>query len=358
MSEPRDRSPASPDRRQRRRGWRAFLTPGWVITAVLSLAFAYVAFTVLAPWQLGKNSDTQKFNHRLEAALEHDPVPASSVMPRDRTPAGEDREWTRVSLQGVFLPDDEVLLRNRPVDTSPAFQVLTPFRTDDGLTVLVNRGWVKPLGGGTGVPDLTAAPATPITVTGYIRKSEALPDTPPITDQGRVQVYGMNTVQIGDLTGLPLASDYVQLDEESVEGRAGGGLTPVPLPTLDSGPYLSYGIQWIAFGIMVPAGLGYFVWAEIRERRRHRDELAAAQVPAAGAGPVGGSEAESSAESGEVRDAGHPPGTSDQAGTAGADGTADTDRAAASREQKLAQRYGQTRNRAFRDRNARDEERF
>ena len=28
---------------------RQFLTPGWVLTAVLAIGFAYLAFTVLAP---------------------------------------------------------------------------------------------------------------------------------------------------------------------------------------------------------------------------------------------------------------------------------------------------------------------
>ena len=44
------------------------------------------------------------------------------------------------------------------------------------------------------------------------------------------------------------------------------------MPKLDRGWHLSYGLQWIAFGIMAPLGLGYFVWAEFRERRRVRDE--------------------------------------------------------------------------------------
>lgn len=49
------------------------------------------------------------------------------------------------------------------------------------------------------------------------------------------------------------------------------------MPQLDSGPHLSYGIQWIAFGIMAPLGLGYFVWAEMRERRREQEEQQALQ---------------------------------------------------------------------------------
>lgn len=332
MSEPADQSSTAPDRRSRRRGWRSFLTPGWVLTTILAVTFAYFAFTVLAPWQLGKNSDTQKFNHRLEAALEHDPVPADTVLKSAGTSAGEDKEWTRVELQGKFLPESEVLLRNRPVKGSPAFQILTPLRTDGGLTVLVNRGWVKPLGGGTGVPQITGAPATTVTVTGYVRKSEALPDTAPIVDQGREQVYGISIAQIAGLTDLPLSGDYVQLDEDSVDGRAGQGLSAIPLPDLDSGPYLSYGIQWIAFGIMVPLGLAYFVWAELTERRRHREEVAAADSAVSAAGDAPAADPAVPVEAPPV--------------------------AEVSRERKLADRYGQSRNRAFHDRNARDEERF
>jgi hypothetical protein len=44
----------------------------------------------------------------------------------------------------------------------------------------------------------------------------------------------------------------------------------IPLPHLDAGPFLSYGIQWIAFGILAPVGLGYFLFSEIRARRNER----------------------------------------------------------------------------------------
>jgi len=341
-----------------------------VLTAVIVVAFAYVAFTVLAPWQLGKNKDTQEFNHRLEAALDEDPVPLRDVEPADRSSAGPEKEWTRVELQGRFLPEDEVLLRNRPVDSSPAFQVLTPFRTDDGQTALVNRGWIPPKEGAD-VPEIPAAPAGEITVNGYIRMSEAPPTSAPITEQGRRQVYGMNTGAIGQLTGLQLTGDYVQLDEVSVKDAttgAGRGLQPIPLPDLESGPYLSYGIQWIAFGIMVPLGLGYFVWAEIRERRRQRAEIAASEAES---GVQSGAESEAESGVGDVAETGSADAGSDRvaaATSAAASGTApaasgdtaggdDRDRVP-STERKLADRYGHSRNRFHERHNARGEERF
>ena len=64
---------------------------------------------------------------------------------------------------------------------------------------------------------------------------------------------------------MPLAGSYVQLVEDQP-----GGLGVIALPHLDAGPFLSYGIQWIAFGIMAPILLGYFVYAEIRQRRREK----------------------------------------------------------------------------------------
>ena len=64
-----------------------------------------------------------------------------------------------------------------------------------------------------------------------------------------------------------------------------GGLGAIGLPRLDPGPFLSYGIQWIAFGILAPIGLGYFVYAEIRARRQESAAAQAAeQTPAAGFG--------------------------------------------------------------------------
>lgn len=274
----------------KRSGWRNFLTPGWVITAILVLAFTYAAFSFLAPWQLGKNQDKNAFNQRLEQSLQTDPAPITDVIPGDGESVGVEKEWTRVALQGQFLPGKEVLLRNRPVESAHSYQALTPFRLDGGQTVLVHRGWVAVEGDGA-APRLKDAPRGEVKVTGFIRMSEAVPDAKPTESQGYTQVTGMSTKQISDVTGEDLAADYVQLDSESVDrlngmagdGADGGGgdgaggapdLKALPLPHLDGGTNLSYGIQWIAFGILAPVGLGWFVSAEMRERRREREESA------------------------------------------------------------------------------------
>ncbi len=256
----------NPGRKTKGRGLKAFLTPGWAISAVLIVVFSYAAFTMLAPWQLGKDEDISQRNEQIQEGYDRDVVPYADVFAADGSVAPEN-EWFRVSLSGQYLPDSEVLLRLRPVETTPAFQSLTPFRLDDGRTVLVNRGYE--LSEGTIVPEITPAPSTPVTIVGLARRNEVLPDKAPLEDSGYLQVYGINTPQISDATGLDLGIDYVQLLEDQP-----GVINAMPIPQLDRGSHLSYGMQWIAFGVMAPLGLGYFIWAEMRERRRDKAERA------------------------------------------------------------------------------------
>ena len=260
---------ARPHPSTQRSVWKTFLKPGWVFTAAAVLIFAYFAFTVLAPWQLHKNEAKTERNHNIEAAFETDPVPLSEIF-TTRGEVADGKEWRRVSMTGHYLPESEVLLRLRPVNSSPAFQALTPFRLNSGEIMLVNRGFVP--ANQDNVPDIPAAPSEEVTIVGYARLDEPPPSHEPLTDQGRLQVSGINSQQIADLTHLELGKDYVQLSD----GQP-GTLSAIPLPQLDSGPHLSYGIQWIAFGIMAPLGLGYFVWAEMRERRREQEEQQALQ---------------------------------------------------------------------------------
>lgn len=373
----------------KRSGWRNFLTPGWVITAILVLAFTYAAFSFLAPWQLGKNKDKNAFNQRLEQSLQTDPAPVTDVIPGDGESVGVEKEWTRVALQGQFLPDKEVLLRNRPVESAHSYQSLTPFRLDGGQTVLVHRGWVAVEGDGA-APRLKSAPNGEVKVTGFIRMSEGVPDAEPTESQGFTQVTGMSTKQISEATDEDLAADYVQLDSESVDrlnGMAGGGaggdagsgengdapdLQALPLPHLDGGTNLSYGIQWIAFGILAPVGLGWFVYAEMRERRREREESAEvarlnAQITD-GAGGGAGDGGEGAGDGGDGSAAGARSGVAEAAGDVAAKPKpADSKKSEPSGAEKpksrkrsdLTDRYGGTRSR-FEERRAekRGRERF
>lgn len=233
---------------------------------MIIIAFSYAAFTFLAPWQLNKDEDIVRRNEQIERAFDSEPVPYSSAF--DAAGAIDpSEEWTRVSLTGRYLPEAEALLRLRPVEKTPVFQALTPFATTAGDTFLVNRGFVGfP---GPNLPFIEPASNAEVTITGMARLNEVRPENPPMIEQDRLQVYGINTTQVGEAVQLELAEDYLQLSAGSP-----GELNAMPVPKLDRGSHLSYGWQWLTFGIMAPLGMGYFIWAEIRERRRVRSEEA------------------------------------------------------------------------------------
>jgi cytochrome oxidase assembly protein ShyY1 len=253
--------------------WAFLLRPSWLVLFVVVLAFAYLCFTVLAPWQLGKNTKTSRENSQISHSVTADPVPVTTLLPQQDSSAPNE-QWRQVTATGRYLPDAQVLARLRSIEGEPAFEVLVPFAVEGGPTVLVNRGYVRPEGGSK-VPVIPAPPTGSVTITARLRDSEGLMQgKEPFRQDGAQQVYSINLEQISTVTGVPLAGSYLQLVEDQP-----GGLGVIGLPNLEAGPFLSYGIQWIAFGIVAPILLGYFVYSEIRQRRREK----AAASNAAGA---------------------------------------------------------------------------
>jgi cytochrome oxidase assembly protein ShyY1 len=255
------------------RRWAFLLRPAWLALFVVVIAFAYLCFTVLAPWQLGKNTKTSRENAQISNSLTAEPVPMTTFLPHQDSSA-PDAQWRRVTATGHYLPDTQVLARLRSVDGDPAFEVLAPFAVDGGPVVLVDRGYVRPVQGSR-VPTFAPPPRGSVTIVARLRDSEpVVQGKDPFRQDGAQQVYSISTVQVSAVTGVPLAGSYLQLVEDQP-----GGLGVISLPHLDAGPFLSYGIQWIAFGIVAPILLGYFLYAEIQQRRRER----AAASDAAGA---------------------------------------------------------------------------
>jgi cytochrome oxidase assembly protein ShyY1 len=249
------------------------LRPGWIALALVVIAFTYLCFMVLAPWQLGKNNRTSRENHQIEYSLNTEPVPLKTLLPQQDSSAPT-AQWRRVTATGHYLPDLQVLARLRVVDSDPAFEVLVPFVVDDGPTVLVDRGYVRPEQG-SHVPPIPRAPAETVTFTARLRDSEPTAQgKDPFARDGVQQVYSINTEQVSTLTKVPLAGSYLQLVENQP-----GGLGVIGVPHLDAGPFLSYGIQWISFGILAPIGLGYFVYSEIRVRRQEKQQARAPETP-------------------------------------------------------------------------------
>ncbi|MEC3915918.1 SURF1 family cytochrome oxidase biogenesis protein [Nocardia sp. CDC160] len=269
--------------------------PSWLILAVVVAGFAYLCFSVLAPWQLGKNTRTSERNDRISNSVKADPVDITTML----TGSGKNTEWRRVTATGSYVPDSTILVRLRHLDGQPAYTVLAAFRLDDGRTLLVDRGQIAAAEGGTHPPAIAAPPTGEQHLEARIRASEGVIEKkPPTTEDGYRQVYTTDTGQESTLLGYPLTpiptdglGGYLQL-----EANQPGAFTPDPLPQLDAGPYLSYGLQWLAFGVMAPLGLGYFIWAELRARRREKAEATAEPAAPTSPEPIAPTESTDSPE--------------------------------------------------------------
>jgi cytochrome oxidase assembly protein ShyY1 len=212
----------------------------------------------LGTWQLNRRAEALAEVARIDANYDADPVPLAEALP-DPAAFDVDQRWQVVALTGEFLADEEIVVRNRPFEGSSGFEVITPFRLDDGTVFMVDRGWIAQNSQG--------------------RPSEA---TPPPT--GRVEVAarlkaGEERIAGRTTTGVELAT--IDLDElaERVDGPAytgaygvlvqsGADVDEPPLaaarPIRDEGPHLSYALQWYVFAVLGFIGLA---WAANQERK-------------------------------------------------------------------------------------------
>jgi len=244
---------------------RFLLRPGWIALIVAVVGFAVAAFTLLAPWQFGREAQREAQQRAIDTATATPPVPLAELVPPGETVQPDD-QWRQVTVTGTYLPDAEGLVRLRVVDGQPAFEVLTAFSTDDGRTVLVNRGSVA-AESGTAVPDYPAPAEGPVTLTGRLRLDETDPQgRDPIEADGHHQVYAADSRAVAAATGVALEPGFLQL----AAGEP-GVLRPVEVaPTAGGGaPFtnFSYALQWLTFGLIALVALGYFVRLELLQRR-------------------------------------------------------------------------------------------
>ena len=237
---------------------RFLLRPGWIALTLAVAGFAFGCYYLLAPWQFHRSDERDGQNAALVRAVSTAPVPRGELVPRGAEPDA-DAAWRQVVVTGSYQ-GGEVLARLRSVDGSAASEVLTPFRTTDGETLLVDRGYVRPAG--TVLPPVAPPPGGTVTLVAYQRPDETPTDRAPIDQAGYRQFYAIDAAQIAPVIGAPLSPGYLQLLPDQP-----GTLTAVPLPPPDPNPSYSYAWQWLIFGIMAIGGWFYFVRLEYRTRQ-------------------------------------------------------------------------------------------
>ncbi|WP_214370147.1 SURF1 family protein [Pseudonocardia sp. H11422] len=259
---------------------RFLLRPGWLVTIAVVIGFVITCYTLLAPWQFGREAQRDAQQRAIDASYATAPVPLGELVPAGAGVTPE-VEWRQVQVTGTYLPEAETLVRLRVIDGRPASEVLTPLRTDDGRVVTVDRGYIATSDGQT-VPDFAAPPTGTVTLTARLRVDETDPQARPVFTAGsHRQFYAADSRPIAADTGLDLMPGYLQLAPEQP-----GVLSPLAVvPATGGAPFtnLSYALQWLTFGAIAIIALGYFIRLEVLQRRgRGSDSKAALRDALAG----------------------------------------------------------------------------
>lgn len=239
----------------------------WGAYVLVAIAFA-IGCVFLSQWQFDRNESRANQIALVEQNYDAEPVPAEDLVGTDGELDPAD-EWRPVELRGEYLTDEQLLARNRPHGGTSAFEVLVPFQDSSGLVLLVDRGWVPP-GEGPRPDAVPAPPSGETTVIVRLRPGEPLPASGRGAPEGQVPTIHLPTIA-DQVSGDLVTGAYGQLVSETPPAEA----TPAGFakPTEDPGPHLSYAIQWILFGIMGFAFLGYVIRIEIVKAREDAGEI-------------------------------------------------------------------------------------
>jgi cytochrome oxidase assembly protein ShyY1 len=246
--------------------WRFAFSRRWFGYLALAVVFSVICVG-LSQWQVDRTNETRAANNLVDRNYDSAPISLTQALPT-LTSFDAHQEWTQVALRGTYLADKQLLVRNRPYNGQPGFEVLNPMLLEDGNVFVVDRGWV-PTGNHQDAPDSIPEPRTGV-VSVVVHLQAGEPNLP-----GRTGITGqLATVRLPDVHKLVGKPTYTGAYGLLISESPSAATTPSapPKPELDEGLHISYAIQWILFGIMAFFGLGYAIRQEYRIRNAEDPE--------------------------------------------------------------------------------------
>jgi surfeit locus 1 family protein len=243
---------------------RFWLRPRWLVGHVLCAALV-VLFVNLGFWQLRRHDERQDRNRVIRAQVE---APVTTL--DEALAAGvEEAAFRRVRLTGEWAAGTTVLVRSRSLDGQSGDNVVTTLEVD-GRGIVVLRGFAPTGGGGLDAKLSAVQPAATgsVTLTGVLRTSEVRGSIgPKDPETGTLEVVNrIDLARLQQQQDLDLAPLYLQLTGSTPAEK--DFIREVPLPALDSGPHLSYAIQWFIFATVGGVGWPLLLRKTARGERR------------------------------------------------------------------------------------------
>jgi surfeit locus 1 family protein len=241
-----------------------------LILPAIATAIAFAILCGLGVWQVERLFWKEALVARVEAGLAADPVaaPGPDTWPTLDLRA---REYTPLAVRGTYDHAREIHIVYTLVEPKGplggiGYQVFTPFRTDAGWWVYVNRGFVP---SGRKDPATRAAGQIggPIEVTGLLRVPSGRSWFTPGDDTAKNAWFSRDPALFAAASGIPAdaVAPYIidaVYDPDLPGGLPQGGETIIAFPN----NHLQYAVTW--FGLAA-ALAGVFIAFVVKRRKGH-----------------------------------------------------------------------------------------
>lgn len=227
----------------------------FLLLAALGLAFA--ALVLLGIWQVHRLHWKEALIARVDSRVSAPPSPAPGPAEWPQINR-QSAEYRHVRLTGHFRSGADTLVL-AVTDLGSGFWVLTPFETQRGFTVLVNRGYIdqrRPV----------ATPSGERTVTGLLRITEPGGGFLRSNKPGEDRWYSRDVAAIAVTHGLnDVAPYFVDADRGQEKGAKApvGGLTVIAFPN----NHLGYAITWFALAAMTVFAAAMLIRERVRSQK-------------------------------------------------------------------------------------------
>ncbi|MBI5132593.1 MAG: SURF1 family protein [Rhodopseudomonas palustris] len=204
----------------------------------------------LGVWQIERREWKLALIDRVEQRIHAAPAPLPAVTAWPDVTAARD-EYRPVSVTGRFLHDRETLVQ-AVTDFGGGFWVITPLRTHDGATVLINRGFV-PQDQRARATRRSGEPVDSVTVTGLLRLTEPGGGFLRHNDPGADRWYSRDVAAIAQARDVGTVAPFFVDADGSLDapGQPIGGLTVVRFPN----NHLIYALTWFCLAFMLSGWL-------------------------------------------------------------------------------------------------------
>lgn len=211
-------------------------------------------------WQLQRLEWKNDLMDRIAQRIEQAPV-APDGLSGDATRD----EYRRVLLKGSFEHEKELYLAARSRNNNVGFQVVTPLLLENGMAVLVNRGWV-PSERKDPARRAEGQVAGPVEIGAVTRLSQKQAFFQPNNDAAKNVWFFIDVAAMKRATGIATGIDYY-FEADAAPNPGGypiGGQTRINLPN----DHLQYAVTWFLFAATLT--VIFLIFSRRREEKEPR----------------------------------------------------------------------------------------